>query len=139
MGTRKKDRATGEPVVPGDSLGFRSGKIGRGRWNLDLGATDPELSLVERAEDTVTVALPRFGVGTTEGGSVMLRGVPVCRIGGRPVTTERTRGRSMIAMGAGTNHVGDGAPQGPTGPFRVPPGSGAPCPAPGTIKRTSGR
>ncbi|GAA2324247.1 nitrate reductase subunit alpha [Streptomyces cuspidosporus] len=156
------DRATGEPVVPGGSLGFRWGEAGRGRWNLDLGGTDPELSLLERAEDAVTVALPRFDEGTTEGGSVMLRGVPVRRIGGRLVTTvfdlmlaqygvarpglpgtwpssyedasepytpawqetitsvparqaariarefarnaERTRGRSMIAMGAGTNH-----------------------------------
>jgi nitrate reductase alpha subunit len=156
------DRATGEPVVPGGSLGFRWGEAGRGRWNLELGDVVPELSLLERAQDTAEVALPRFDEGTTEGGSVMVRGVPVLRIGGRLVTTvfdlmlaqygvrrpglpgtwptsyedagepytpawqetitsvpaaqaariarefarnaERTQGRSMIALGAGTNH-----------------------------------
>jgi nitrate reductase alpha subunit len=156
------DRATGDPVVPGGSLGFRWGEAERGRWNLDLGDVVPELSLLESAENTATVALPRFDEGTTEGGSVMLRGVPVRRVGGRLVTTvfdlmlaqygvqrpglpgswpssyedaaepytpawqetitsvpaeqaariarefarnaERTNGRSMIALGAGTNH-----------------------------------
>ncbi|MEV6481886.1 nitrate reductase subunit alpha [Streptomyces sp. NPDC051576] len=156
------DRATGEPVVPGGSLGFRWGEAGRGRWNLELGEVEPELSLLERAEDVVEIALPRFDEGATEGGSTMMRGVPVRRVGGRLVTTvfdlmlaqygvnrpglpgswptsyedasqpytpawqetitsvpaaqaariarefarnaERTQGRSMIAMGAGTNH-----------------------------------
>ncbi|MEU3979304.1 nitrate reductase subunit alpha [Streptomyces sp. NPDC026672] len=156
------DRATGEPVVPNGSLGFRWAKGEQGRWNLDLGDVEPELSLLERAEETVEVLLPRFDAGATEGGSVMVRGVPVRRIAGRRVTTvfdlmlaqygvrrpglpgswpssyddasepntpawqetitsvpaeqatriarefarnaERTRGRSMIALGAGTNH-----------------------------------
>lgn len=156
------DGTTGAPVVPNGSLGFRWGEAERGRWNLDLGDVVPELSLLESAENTATVALPRFDEGTSEGGSVMLRGVPVRRVGGHLVTTvfdlmlaqygvqrpglpgswpssyedasepytpawqetitsvpaeqaariarefarnaERTNGRSMIAMGAGTNH-----------------------------------
>ncbi|NGO72335.1 nitrate reductase subunit alpha [Streptomyces boncukensis] len=156
------DAATGEPVVPGGSLGFRWGEAGAGRWNLDLDGVEPELSLLERAEETVAVALPRFDQGGTEGGSFLVRGVPVRTVGGRLVTTvfdlmlaqygvgrpglpgnwpasyddadapytpawqetvtsvpagqatriarefarnaERTRGRSLIAMGAGTNH-----------------------------------
>ncbi|MFP8959723.1 nitrate reductase subunit alpha [Streptomyces nanhaiensis] len=156
------DSATGDPVVPNGSLGFRWGEGGEGRWNLELGGTVPELSLLERAEERVAVRLPRFDEGETEGGSAMVRGVPVRRVGGKTVTTvldlllaqygvardglpgawptgyddasqpytpawqetitsvpaaqaariarefarnaERTRGRSMIAMGAGTNH-----------------------------------
>ncbi|MBD0741366.1 hypothetical protein BG418_07680 [Streptomyces sp. CBMA152] len=72
------DRTTGEPVVPGGSLGFRWGEAGRGRWNLDLGEVDSELSLLGSAEDTAEVALPRFD----EGGSTMVRGVPARRTGG---------------------------------------------------------
>ncbi|MDB1089841.1 nitrate reductase subunit alpha [Streptomyces sp. ACA25] len=156
------DAVTGETVVPNGSLGYRWGEEGKGRWNLELGDTVPELTLLDRAEEQVTVALPRFDTGETEGGSVMYRGVPVRRIGGRLVTTvfdlmlaqygverddlpgswpssyddasepytpawqetitsvpaeqaarigrefarnaERTQGRSMIVMGAGTNH-----------------------------------
>ncbi|WP_031006681.1 molybdopterin-dependent oxidoreductase, partial [Streptomyces rimosus] len=156
------DRRSGEPVIPNGSLGFRWGEEGKGRWNLELGDTEPELSLLEGAESTATVALPRFDEGPTEGGGVLVRGVPVRTIGGRQVTTvfdlmlaqygvrraglpgtwpasyadasqpytpawqetvtsvpaaqaariarefarnaERTEGRSMIAMGAGTNH-----------------------------------
>ncbi|KUL21114.1 hypothetical protein ADL12_45610 [Streptomyces regalis] len=56
------DRATGEPVVPGGSLGFRWGETGRGRWNLDLGDVVPESSLIDRAGDTVEIALPRPGL-----------------------------------------------------------------------------
>ena len=81
------DAVTGEAVVPNGSLGFRWGETEAGRWNLDLGGVAPELSLRESAEDTVQVALPRFDEGSTEGGSVMLRGVPVRRVGGRLVTT----------------------------------------------------
>lgn len=47
----------------------------------------PELSLLKRTEDMVRVALPRFDEGVTEGGSTMVRGVPVRRVGGRLVTT----------------------------------------------------
>jgi len=157
------DAATGEPVVPNGSLGFRWNDEGLGRWNLDLGVVDPLLSLHGRdGAEPVGLDLPRFDVGETEGGSVLRRGVPVIRLGDRLVTTvfdlmlaqygvardglpgewpsgyddpdtpytpawqeritgvpakaaarvgrefarnaERTRGRSMIAMGAGTNH-----------------------------------
>ena len=154
--------AGGEPVTPNGSIGHRWGKEGEGRWNLDLGDVDPQLSLIDSAERTVEISLPRFDGGDTEGGSIVRRGVPVRTIGGKLVTTvfdltlahygvarpglpgdwpagyadpdqpgtpawqepitgvdaglvaqiarefadnaERTGGRSMIAMGAGTNH-----------------------------------
>ncbi|MDN5857676.1 MAG: nitrate reductase subunit alpha [Pseudonocardia sp.] len=154
------DAATGQPRVPNGSLGFRFGPAGEGRWNLELGDVDPLLTVYGRHEQAVPVDLPRFDVGETEGGSVVRRGVPVTRVGGRLVTTvfdllmaqyavgrelpgewptgyddpalgtpawqeaitsvpaaaaarvarefarnaELSRGRSMIAMGAGTNH-----------------------------------
>ncbi|WP_030170965.1 nitrate reductase subunit alpha [Spirillospora albida] len=156
------DAETGEARVPNGSLGFRWGQEGEGRWNLDLGDIDPELTLLGRATGTAEVDLPRFDVGETEGGSAMRRGVPVTEVAGRRVTTvfdllmaqygvgreglpgdwprdyedpsqpytpawaeeitsvpaettariarefarnaERTEGRSMIALGAGTNH-----------------------------------
>jgi nitrate reductase alpha subunit len=155
------DAATGEPVAPNGSLGFRFGPANEGRWNLDLGAVDPALTLHDRSDDAVAVDLPRFDIGPTEGGESVRRGVPVLRIGGRLVTTvfdllmahyavpreglpgqwpasyddpqpytpawqeaitsvpaaaairvarefarnaELSRGRSMIAMGAGSNH-----------------------------------
>ncbi|NKQ57774.1 nitrate reductase subunit alpha [Amycolatopsis sp. K13G38] len=153
------DAVTGEPVVPGGSLGFRYGEQGAGRWNLDLGGVDPLLSAA--GGDAVEIELPRFD--TPDGSAVSLRrGVPVRRIGGQLVTTvfdlllaqygvrrdglpgvwpagyddaaepytpawqepitgvpaaaaariarefaanaEQSRGRSMIIMGAGTNH-----------------------------------
>ena len=151
------------PWCPSGSLGFRWGEAGQGRWNLDLGDVVPELSLLERADETVEVALPRFDEGATEGGSVdgargagppdrrpprhhglrpdagAVRGGTrrACRAAGPPsyedasepytpawqetITSvpaeqaarigrefarnaERTNGRSMIALGAGTNH-----------------------------------
>ena len=155
------DGATGEPVVPNGSLGFRWGDEGEGRWNLDLGDTDPCLSLLGAHDELVPLDLARFEIGETEGGGVMRRGVPAKRIGDRLVTTvfdllcaqlgvgrdglpgawpsgyddplpctpawqqehtgvdanlvtriarefarnaEVTEGRSMIVMGAGTNH-----------------------------------
>ncbi|TQM78601.1 respiratory nitrate reductase alpha subunit apoprotein [Saccharothrix saharensis] len=153
------DSATGRPVVPGGSLGFRFGEQGAGRWNLDLGDVDPLLSA--HGGESVEVELPRFDApdGTA---STVRRGVPVRRVGGHLVTTvfdlllaqygvrrdglpgvwpagyddatqpctpawqetitgvpasaaariarefaanaEESRGRSMIIMGAGTNH-----------------------------------
>ncbi|WP_373282824.1 molybdopterin-dependent oxidoreductase, partial [Nocardia asiatica] len=151
------DAATGEPVVPGGSLGFRYGEQGAGRWNLDLGTVDPMLSVY--GGEVANVDLPRFDL--PEPGSLR-RGVPVRRIGGHLVITvfdlllaqfgvrrdglpgrwpsgyddagepytpawqetitgvpapavariarefaanaEESRGRSMIIMGAGTNH-----------------------------------
>lgn len=150
------DSVTGEPVVPNGSLGFRYGEQGAGRWNLDLGAADPMLSVV--GGESVIVELPRFDLP----GKALQRGVPVRRVGGHLVTTvfdlllaqygvsrpglpgtwptgyddpaepctpawqeaitgvpaqaaarigrefaanaEESRGRSMIIMGAGTNH-----------------------------------
>ena len=155
------DSATGEPFVPNGSLGFRYGEAGKGRWNLELGDVDPELTLYDRDARSVEVDLPRFDIGHTEGGSVVRRGVPVRTVAGHLVTTvfdllmaqyavgrdglpgqwptgyddpqpytpawqeaittvpaaavtrvarefarnaEVSKGRSMIAMGAGTNH-----------------------------------
>ncbi|GAA2841743.1 nitrate reductase subunit alpha [Nonomuraea rubra] len=154
------DEASGAPVVPNGSLGFRWGQEGEGRWNLDLDGARPALTLL--GGRAVEVDLPRFDQGDTEGGSAMRRGVPVAEVGGKLVTTvfdllmaqygvprdglpgqwpagygdaaqpytpawaeeitsvpaattariarefarnaEVTEGRSMIAMGAGTNH-----------------------------------
>ncbi|MBX6750053.1 MAG: nitrate reductase subunit alpha [Micromonosporaceae bacterium] len=155
------DAVTGKLRAPNGTLGFRYTESGVGRWNLDLGDIDPVLSLLGRHEEAVTVDLPRFDVGETEGGSLVRRGVPAIRVGDRLVTTvfdllmaqyavprdglpgqwptgyddpqpytpawqeaitsvpaaaaarvarefarnaELTRGRSMICMGAGTNH-----------------------------------
>jgi nitrate reductase alpha subunit len=164
------DARTGEPVVPGGSLGFRYTPEGQGRWNLDLGAVDPVLTFLDPGTpgsggdgpgevETVAVALPRFDAA---GGGVLRRGVPVRRVAGHLVTTvldlmlaqygvgrdglpgewpagyddaaepytpawqeaitsvpaakaikiarefacnaEESRGRSMIILGAGTNH-----------------------------------
>ena len=152
------DEVTGEPAVPGGSVGHRYGEPGR--WNLRLDGIEPALTLFDRARERVAVDLPRFDVGG-EGGETMRRGVPAMRVGGRLVTTvldlvlaqygvarpglpgewpagyddpaphtpawqeqitsvdrhlaarvarefarnaEVTQGRSMIAMGAGTNH-----------------------------------
>jgi len=156
------DEATGEPAVPGGSIGFRWGEEGKGRWNLDLGGLRPALTLLGREHELVTVDLPRFDEpAESEGGTWQRRGVPAVRVGGRLVTTvfdlllaqygvrreglpgdwpqgyddgkpytpawqeeitgvdrgrvirvarefarnaERSRGRSLIVMGAGTNH-----------------------------------
>ncbi|MFG2248101.1 nitrate reductase subunit alpha [Spirillospora sp. NPDC048823] len=156
------DARTGEPVAPNGTLGHRFTPSGEGRWNLDLGETDPALSLYGRHDDAVPVDLPRFDIGDTEGGGAIRRGVPATRMAGRLVTTvfdllmaqyavhrdglpgewptgyddagqpytpawqeritsvpaaaatrvarefarnaELSRGRSMICMGAGTNH-----------------------------------
>ncbi|MBB6349098.1 nitrate reductase subunit alpha [Nonomuraea muscovyensis] len=76
------DAATGEPVVPNGSLGFRFSEQGQGRWNLDLGDVDPLLSAL--GEEAVAVSLPRFD---GHGDGVLERGVPVRRVGGHLVTT----------------------------------------------------
>ncbi|WP_434056448.1 nitrate reductase subunit alpha [Georgenia wangjunii] len=156
------DAKDGAPVVPNGSLGFRFGKKGEGRWNLDLDGVDPALTLYGGAgTEAVPLSLPRFDApdGHAE---VAHRGVPAQRVGGHLVTTvfdlllaqysvgraglpgqwptgyddasqpctpawqetitgvpaakaerigrefaanaEESRGRSMILMGAGTNH-----------------------------------
>ncbi|MFG1856173.1 nitrate reductase subunit alpha [Actinomadura geliboluensis] len=81
------DARTGEPVAPNGTLGFRYTESGQGRWNLELGDVDPVLTLYGRHEDARPVDLPRFDTGETEGGTVVRRGVPVARVGGRLVTT----------------------------------------------------
>ena len=81
------DEASGEPVVPNGSIGFRWSEEGKGRWNLDLGETRPALSCYGRpGAEAVAVDLPRFDVGD-QGGGVLRRGVPAIRIGDRLVTT----------------------------------------------------
>ncbi|HEY8287427.1 MAG TPA: nitrate reductase subunit alpha, partial [Chloroflexota bacterium] len=155
------DEVTDAPAVPNGALGFRYGEQGLGKWNLELGAIEPVLSLFGRSGEAVAVDLPRFDLGPTEGGTSMRRGTPAMRIGDRLVATvfdltlaqygvyreglpgdwprdyddpkphtpawqeaitsvdaqlaariarefarnaELTNGRSMICMGAGTNH-----------------------------------
>ncbi|MBR7836422.1 nitrate reductase subunit alpha [Actinospica durhamensis] len=91
------DDATGEPVVPNGSLGFRWTESGEGKWNLDLGTVTPRLTLY--GAPTVELLLPRFDLDEppAEGadcavrgsGSVLRRGVPALRLGsdGPLVTT----------------------------------------------------
>ena len=154
------DARTGEPVVPNGSLGDRFGDAGVGKWNLDLGDVDPQLSVLVPGGETVSLELPRFDDVDGTPGSLP-REVPVRRIGDHLVTTvfdlmlaqygvgrdglagyaasyddasapytpawqeaitgvpasaaariarefaqnsEESKGRSMILMGAGTNH-----------------------------------
>jgi nitrate reductase alpha subunit len=80
------DAATGQPVVPNGTLGDRYGESGAGKWNLDLGETQPLLSAEDGEEVPVAVELPRFDA--PDGGAGRLRrGVPVRRVAGRLVTT----------------------------------------------------
>ncbi|MFF9818716.1 nitrate reductase subunit alpha [Streptomyces sp. NPDC014006] len=80
------DAATGQPVVPNGTLGDRYGEAGAGKWNLDLGDTDPLLSAEGGGEAPVDVDLPRFDA--PDGGAGRLRrGVPVRRMAGHLVTT----------------------------------------------------
>ena len=162
------DAVTGQPVVPNGSLGHRYGEAGVGKWNLDLGDTQPLLSMAGDvatgrcdATEVAPVLLARFDLADSDPGT-LVRGVPVRRIGEHLVTTvfdlmlaqygvgrdglpgtwpsgyddadepytpawqeaitgvpakaaerigrefaanaEESRGRSMIIMGAGTNH-----------------------------------
>ena len=81
------DAATGEPVVPNGSIGFRYGEAGQGKWNLDLEGVDPALSLLGLANgETASIRLPCFEAPSGEG-SILIRGVPVCRVAGHLVTT----------------------------------------------------
>jgi nitrate reductase alpha subunit len=79
------DEATGQPVVPNGSLGFRYGAEGEGRWNLQLGDVTPALSVYEPGTDSRTVHLPRFD--DPDGPGILERGIPVRRVAGRIVTT----------------------------------------------------
>jgi nitrate reductase alpha subunit len=78
------DEATGEPVVPNGSMGFRYTDSGVGRWNLDLQGVTPLLSC--EGGEAVEVLLPCFEAPDGSG-SVLRRGVPVRRVGEHLVTT----------------------------------------------------
>ncbi|KOU35797.1 nitrate reductase subunit alpha [Streptomyces sp. WM6378] len=78
------DDATGEPTVPGGTLGHRWGTTPE--WNLDLGDTVPRLSMLGSGE-SAEVVLPRFEETSENAEGVVRRGVPVRRVGGRRVTT----------------------------------------------------
>jgi nitrate reductase alpha subunit len=82
------DAASGKPVVPNGSIGFRYADSGAGKWNLDLEGVVPALSLRDAKveAESAEVLLPYFEApdGT---GEVMRRGVPVTRIGDHLVTT----------------------------------------------------
>ncbi|MDN5770046.1 MAG: nitrate reductase subunit alpha [Microlunatus sp.] len=82
------DAATGQPVVPNGSMGFRYAESGEGKWNLDLDGVTPALSVRDAKVDpeSAEVLLPHFSDPTGEGG-VLRRGVPVTRVNGRLVTT----------------------------------------------------
>ncbi|MEV5508115.1 nitrate reductase subunit alpha [Streptomyces orinoci] len=77
------DAATGRPAVPNGTLGERWEDGGEGRWNLDLGPLEPELSFHRPDGPVIEVLLPRFD----EPGGTVRRGVPVRWLAGRPVTT----------------------------------------------------
>lgn len=79
------DEATGEPVVPNGSMGFRYAESGMGRWNLDLDGVTPALS-IHGFGDPIIVSLPAFEAPDGSG-SVLRRGVPARRINGHLVTT----------------------------------------------------
>jgi nitrate reductase / nitrite oxidoreductase, alpha subunit len=81
------DAASGKPVVPNGSIGFRYADSGAGRWNLDLEGITPALSIRDVDDDEVVeVLLPCFEAADGSG-SVLCRGVPVLRIGNHVVTT----------------------------------------------------
>ncbi|MEW2287528.1 nitrate reductase subunit alpha [Streptomyces sp. NPDC047841] len=85
------DARTGKTVVPNGTLGDRWGKGGEGRWNLDLGDVEPQLTF-HRSPGAIAaeVLLPRFdtdagGDPTGAGGgngAVLRRSVPAVRVGG---------------------------------------------------------
>ena len=81
------DEATGQPVVPNGSMGFRYADSGKGRWNLDLDGRHPGAhDAPAPAPRPVEVLLPAF-VEPDGTGSVLRRGVPARRVGGHLVTT----------------------------------------------------
>ena len=80
------DGASGQPVVPNGSMGFRYADSGKGRWNLDLEGVSPALTAAGEGSEAVEVQLPAF-VEADGSGSVLRRGVPARRVGGHLVTT----------------------------------------------------
>ncbi|NDZ94274.1 nitrate reductase subunit alpha [Streptomyces sp. SID6673] len=80
------DEATGQPVVPNGSMGFRYADSGVGQWNLDLDGVVPALTLHGDSAKAVPVSFPAFDAPDGSG-SVLHRGVPAVRVGGHLVTT----------------------------------------------------
>ncbi|MBA2955147.1 nitrate reductase subunit alpha [Nocardioides sp. MAH-18] len=80
------DGATGQPVVPNGSMGFRYAESGKGRWNLDLEGVSPTLTLAGDGSEATEVLLPAF-TEADGSGSVLRRGVPTRVVGGHRVTT----------------------------------------------------
>lgn len=81
------DEATGAPIVPNGSIGFRYADSGKGRWNLDLDGVTPALSMEgDETTENVEVLLPAF-TKPDGSGDVLRRGVPARRVGGHLVTT----------------------------------------------------
>ncbi|GAA3697557.1 nitrate reductase subunit alpha [Gordonia hankookensis] len=80
------DEATGQPVVPNGSMGFRYADSGVGQWNLDLDGVVPALTLHGDSAEAVPVSFPAFDAPDGSG-SVVHRGVPAVRVGGHLVTT----------------------------------------------------
>ena len=85
------DSASGQPVVPNGSIGFRYSASGEGRWNLDLEGVEPVLSAADdvggsASSDVAEVLLPCFEAPDGSG-SVLRRGVPVRTVAGQRVTT----------------------------------------------------
>ncbi|MFC7495676.1 nitrate reductase subunit alpha [Nocardioides sp. GCM10030259] len=80
------DGASGQPVVPNGSMGFRYAESGKGKWNLDLEGVSPTLTLAGEGSEATEVLLPAF-VEADGTGSVVRRGVPTRTVGGHRVTT----------------------------------------------------
>ncbi|MDL9944936.1 nitrate reductase subunit alpha [Gordonia sp. ABSL11-1] len=81
------DDATGTPIVPNGSMGFRHSASGEGRWNLDLEGITPALTLLGRTgAESIAVSMPAFDAPDGSG-SVLRRGVPAIRVDGHLVTT----------------------------------------------------
>jgi len=80
------DGRDGSLVVPNGSLGHRFGEAGAGRWNLDLGEVDPQLTLSGDDAEAVAVRLAAFDPATGAPTEVA-RGVRARRVGDRWVTT----------------------------------------------------
>src|SRR5699024_2193111 len=64
----------------------RFGERDEGKWNLELGEIDPLLTLIDSADERVSVDMPRFDAGQ---GNVAVtpRGVPARWVDGHLVTT----------------------------------------------------
>jgi len=90
------DEATGKPVAPHGSIGYRWGQqvgVDLGKWNLEQkdGASGAEvklaLSLLGRRDEVLPVAFPYFGGiaherfrASDQGGNVLMRNVPAMKL-----------------------------------------------------------